>query len=60
MSKIYYSKLSNPEDFPLSMTAAGRIEMLIEISKWTIKTGKPGRPKKMFKVKQLRKLLGIK
>lgn len=44
---------------PLSKTAAGRFEIVMELAQMTIRTGKPGRPKKLLKAKDLRKLLGF-
>ena len=43
----------------LPQTIAGRLEIAMELSQMTIKTGKPGRSKKLFSKKELRKLLGF-
>ena len=37
-------------------TMAGRLEMLMQLMEMTIKTGKPGRPKKLLTLKRARKL----
>lgn len=41
-------------------TMAGRLELIMELSTWTIKTGKRGRPRKLFSKKDLKKLLEMK